>query len=324
MPDGKTIGYLRSFADDSLISAIRQVPGARLIVLDDAASVLSHAAELDALVTGGNEASYSAAVADALTARGTRLRWIQVTSAGHDALERFGVPDGVLLTGNGGAFGAPVADHAMALLLALARGLPMAMAPSAGPRWDRSRFQHAIGLDGRTVAIVGFGGIGRQVARRARAFGMNVIAISRSGRPSPEADEVLPASALTDALPRADAIVLCTPLTRETLHLMNVKTLQACRPGTLLVNVGRGRLVDTPALLDALRSGRIGGAGLDVAEPEPLPDDHALWTMPNVIITPHMAPAGAPGVIDEIAAFVAGNVERFVKGLPLEGVIAPS
>ncbi|MDD7973080.1 D-2-hydroxyacid dehydrogenase [Roseinatronobacter alkalisoli] len=319
MPDARTLGYLPAFADQTFMNTIRTVAGIRLILLENQDSVARYAPQLDGLITGGGETSYSQVVADTLRSKALRLEWIQLTSAGHDALARFGVPDRVALTNNGGGFDKPVAEHAMALLLGLSHSLPAALDRTALPRWDRARAQPAFCLDGRCLAIIGLGGIGREVAHRARAFGMSVIGVTRSGRPDPAAHEVAPATKLHEVLSRADAVVLCAPLTPDTLHLLNAQSLAACRRGALVVNVGRGKLIDTDALMDALASGQIGGAALDVTDPEPLPDDHPLWMKQNVVITPHVAPAGCPLAVQSIAEHIRKNALRFAGNLPLDG-----
>jgi phosphoglycerate dehydrogenase-like enzyme len=167
-----------------------------------------------------------------------------------------------------------------------------------------------------TVVIVGFGAIGREIARKAKAFDMRTVIVSRNGETGPNVDEVFPRSALVQVLPRADALVLCVPVDDDTIHLIRRRELAAMRPDAILVNVGRGELIDEPALIAALKEGGIGGAALDVAETEPLPRDNELWDLPNILISPHVAGSGKDGygrfkeIFDE-------NLRRFRKGLPL-------
>ncbi|WP_165351974.1 D-2-hydroxyacid dehydrogenase [Salipiger sp. IMCC34102] len=312
--DRPTIGYLPAFADDAFTAAIRAVPAARLVVLSDADLVERHAEQLDGLVCGGNHNSYSRAVAQVLRARARRLRWIQVTSAGFDALQENGIPEAVVATGNGGAFNVPVAEHAMALLLALARGIVPALA-SDGGRWNKDRVLPGLRpMEGASLAVVGLGGIGRAVAARANAFDMKVTGITRSGRPVEGVADVRPMTGLADALGESDAVVVCLPLTDQTRGLIDAALLSRMKRGALLVNVGRGAVVDTDALCAALNAGQIGGAGLDVVHPEPLPDAHPLWAAPNCIVTPHIAPAGSDLAIRRIADVITANVGRFARG----------
>ncbi len=316
--EGPVIGYRPAFADDAFAEAIRSVPAARLVMLSDLDAVERHAHMLDGLVCGGNHNSYSADVAALLAARASRLRWIQITSAGYDALIENGVPEGVQLTGNGGPFNGPVAEHAIALLLALARGVVPALAKDDKPRWNRDRVTSGLlAIEGATLAVVGLGGIGREVAARAGAFGVNVIGFNRSGASVQGVLDVRPISALPEVLPASNAVVLCLPLTNETRDLFDARLIARMKPGAILVNVGRGAVIDTDALLAALYSGQVGGAGLDVVHPEPLPDDHPLWDAPNTILTPHIAPAGSTSAIKRISDVIAANIQRFAEGRDL-------
>ncbi|MGH2704108.1 MAG: NAD(P)-dependent oxidoreductase [Actinomycetota bacterium] len=151
---------------------------------------------------------------------------------------------------------------------------------------------------------------------------MVATGVNRSGRPAEGAAETAPVSALPDLLPEADWVVLALALTPQTRGLFDAAMLGRMKPDAWLVNVARGALVDTDALVEALRSGRIGGAALDVTEPEPLPEDHALWPLDDVIITSHSASTDAMA-LPELAARVRRNVERFAQGRPLEGVVDP-
>lgn len=313
------IGYRPSFADDAFVAAIRSVPLARVVLLPDAEAVARHAEDLDGLVCGGNDNSYGPEVAAILQDRAARLRWIQVTTAGIDALDRNGVPEGVTLTGNGGAFNAPVAEHAFALLLAISRGIVTSL---GAPGAERRRILPSLTpIEGTTLAVVGIGGIGREVAARAQAFGMRVIGINRTGTPVAGVADVRGFDALDEALACSDAVVICLPLTPATHHLFDAGRLARLKPRARLVNVGRGAIVDTDALVAALQSGHVGGAGLDVTQPEPLPEGHPLWTTPNTVITPHVAPGGSLMATQRIADVISGNLRRFLSGDTLQHVV---
>jgi phosphoglycerate dehydrogenase-like enzyme len=176
-------------------------------------------------------------------------------------------------------------------------------------------------LEGLTAAIVGYGSIGRAFARLAKAFGMRVVGLSRSARPDGLADEVRPAGELAAVLGRADVVVVAAPHSAETDRMIGAAQLAACRRGAILINLARGGLVDQQALVAALRSGQLGGAGLDVTDPEPLPAGDPLWDCPNVLVTPHVA--GSSGHVGRarLAAFVSGNVARFVADEPPAHVV---
>ncbi|MBF6481995.1 NAD(P)-dependent oxidoreductase, partial [Nocardia cyriacigeorgica] len=182
-------------------------------------------------------------------------------------------------------------------------------------------------LRGATVAIVGAGGIGRALIPMLTPLGARIIAVNRSGRPVtgpgiPEDMETVPAGELAGVWSRTDHVVIAAPATAETRHLVGAKELAQLRPASWVINVARGSLVDTDALVEALRTGTIGGAGLDVTDPEPLPDGHPLWSLPNAIVTPH--DSNPPQL--RMAAFaehVRANVIRFADGQPLLAPIEP-
>jgi D-3-phosphoglycerate dehydrogenase len=227
------------------------------------------------------------------------------------------VGDGAVFTSAVGAFGLPVAEHALTLLLAAAKAIPtFATAHS----WDRDGRSRVRALEGAAVAIVGAGGIGRALISLLEPFGAEVIAVTRRGRPVPGAARTLPADRVAEAWPEAHYVVVAAPATEGTRHLVGAAELEAMRSDAWLVNVARGSLVDTDALVDALRSGSIAGAALDVTDPEPLPDDHPLWEL--ALITPHVATP--PDAEDRhFAQRVRENVRRLAAGEELEGVVDP-
>jgi D-3-phosphoglycerate dehydrogenase len=212
-------------------------------------------------------------------------------------------------TSAAGAYGVPVAEHALALMLAGARRLADCArvqtwtAPPARP------------LDGSTVAIVGAGGIGRALMHMLEPLDVEVLAVTRRGR-----DGTLPADRLPEVLPAADHVVIAAPATPDTRHIIGAAELDAMRDDAWLVNVARGSLVDTDALVTALAAGTIGGAALDVTDPEPLPDGHPLWSEPRALITPHIANPVAT-LRRYLARRVEENVRRFARGDELLAVI---
>ena len=200
------------------------------------------------------------------------------------------------------------------LLAALTRRLHLFAEPQARHVFDRGIALPLATLEDSTVAILGYGGIGRETARRAKAFGAKVIAIARSARDDEFADAIVPSSDLHSVLARADSLVVTAALTEQTKGMIDAAALAAMKPGGILVNIARGGIVDTPALVDALMSGHLAGAGLDVTDPEPpLPDD-PLWSCPNLIVTPHVSGMGSPAVRRRIGALVMENLGRFLAG----------
>ncbi|WP_169946489.1 D-isomer specific 2-hydroxyacid dehydrogenase family protein [Microbispora sp. H11081] len=243
------------------------------------------------------------------------VRWVQLPSAGVENWTRAGLVDSTRLwCSAAGAYAPQVAEHALALLLAGVHRLPAA---ARSPTWRR--YQPGT-LRGSTVAVVGAGGIGRAVVPGLRALGAGVLAVNRSGEPVEGAAETVPFEGLAGVWRRADHVILAAPATPLTHRMVGRDELRALGPQGWLVNVARGELVDTGALLAALRAGEIGGAALDVTDPEPLPDGHGLWSEPNVLITSHSANPQAR--LDEsLAERVRENVSRYLRGEPLLGLI---
>lgn len=249
--------------------------------------------------------------------RATRLKWIQLLSAGYDAVVEYGVPPGVTMTNAGDAYAPAVGTHAVALLLAVQRQLPAFLASQARQTWDRDPAPRCVIPFDSTIAIIGFGHIGSAVGRLLKGFGARIIAVTRRGAPCPDADESAPVGELHAILPRADAIVIALAAGPDSRHLIGAEEFAAMKRDAVLVNIARGYVVDCVALADALKSGLIGGAALDVTDPEPLPEDHPLWDAPNLVISPHMAGASGAVMGRRLATIVGDNVARWLAGQPL-------
>ena len=311
-------------AKKEIIAALQAVPGAELQVttsLEETLAALPGAQAL-ALVHGPQDEARQ--VFAALRAPGNTVKWMHFISAGREGYEELGWPPGIAVSYAGGAVSPAVAEHAMALMLALARRVPdMLQVVMARRAWDRTLVApKARPLEGSTLAIVGYGHIGRELARRARAFDMRVIAVARNPQPDPLLDQALPLASLHAALRQADFVAVCVALTPETTHLLDDAAFAACKPGALVVNVARGPVLDQPALVRALQSGHLGGAGVDVSDPEPLPPDDPLWDCPNLIVSPHFAGSGSPRSIARLAEGVADNLQRLIAGQPLQHVVS--
>lgn len=266
---------------------------------------------------------YSPGVPEAVTAHPGRLKWIGLTSAGYDVLLRNGVPPGVTMTYAVTVHGPAVAEHAVALLLALLRQVPRALAAQAQAKWDApAMIARLRSLEDLTVAIVGFGSIGGAIATRLRPLAKRIIGVSRHGRPDARADEMFPSARLHEALAQSDAVILAVTYDEETRHLIDAVALGEMPSDALLVNVSRGPVVDSVALHRALAEGSLGGAALDVTDPEPLPAGDPLWHVPNVIVTPHVGSFGSRATGRRLADQYERNLERFARGEALEGTIA--
>jgi phosphoglycerate dehydrogenase-like enzyme len=285
---------------------------------------------VDAIAAGGGKVVDDPGVAEAIVWLGRPsdevrsllhdgITWLQLPSAGVENWISAGVVDGSrTVTSAVGSYGPQVAEHALALILASLRRL---VACARATTWAPATVRGS-SLRDACVAIVGAGEIGRELITMLGPLGARTVAVTRRGLPVPGADESLPTGRLAEALRAADVVVLAAPVTPATTHLMNAATLAHLRPGAHLVNVGRGELVDTDALLAALDGGQLAGAALDVTEPEPLPDGHPLWTHPLALITPHTANPESLRLAS-LARRLTENTRRFVAGEPLVAVVDP-
>jgi phosphoglycerate dehydrogenase-like enzyme len=306
--------------DDYLADLLGASPAIRFTRIRSAADLAQKLPDADAIVMLGH--FYTADVATLVRQQGRGLRWIQLTTAGYDGFTFHGVPDSVAVTNAGHSHGPMVAEHAIMLLAALTRRLHLYAEPQSRHVFDRNIALPLATLEDSTVAILGYGGIGRETARRAKAFGARVIAIARSARNDKFAGAIVPSSQLHAVLAEADSLIVTAALTEETKGMVDARALQAMKPGGVLVNIARGSIVDTAALIEALNSGHLSGAGLDVSDPEPPPPDHPLWSCPNLIVTPHVSGMGSPAVRRRIGALVMDNVGRFIAGETLAHQVA--
>lgn len=238
------------------------------------------------------------------------LEWFHTMSAGVDSpvFSTF-VDRGTRLTTSSGASAPPIAGTVMLYLLALSRGLPGWLRAQTAHEWSPAPFRE---LERQRLVVVGYGPIGQEVVRLATAFRMDPRVVRRVIR----GDEPCPVMALTDlsrAVSDADAVVVALPLAPETRGIISAEVIEALPANSVFVNVGRGELVDQRALTDALASGRLAGAGLDVFDPEPLPPDDALWDLPNVIVSPHTS-GSSDGTTRRVVEIFLDNLGRFVRG----------
>jgi phosphoglycerate dehydrogenase-like enzyme len=273
---------------------------------------------LDAKTLAGADAIISLCTPETMNNADESLLWMHNYLVGVDPC--LGLPEeqiqGRVFTNSKRLSGPAIAEHSMAMILSLARGLPAFQRASS---WDRSK---ASGItfgpvQGKTILIVGLGGIGTQIAWRAHGLGMRVTAIRSSSREGPDHVEYV---GLPDELPalaaKSDVVVNALPLTEKTRGIFDHALFKAVKRGAIFVSVGRGKTTVTDDLVAALQSGHLHGAGLDVTDPEPLPANSPLWTMDNVIITPHISAAG-PGTMRRIAVITTENLRRYLAGEPL-------
>lgn len=286
-----------------------------------------HARTADELVEGVVEAdvAFSWRIDARALSHARRLRWIHTPAAGigpallSDTLRR----SDIVLTNSRGLNAPSVAEHAWALVLAMARRLPEAVARQATSTWAQNELTTPAPrlLQGLTLGIVGLGTIGTAVARPGRAFGMRIVATRRhADRPSPDVDAIYPPTDLDRLLATSDVVVVAAPETIETKRLIGAGELALMKRDALLVNVGRGTLIDEAALVAALHAGHLGGAALDVFVEEPLPADSPLWTAPRLIVSPHLG--GVRGDYWDVAVdLFLENLRRFENTEPLLNVV---
>jgi phosphoglycerate dehydrogenase-like enzyme len=274
--------------------------------------------ELTVRVADADVVSVSMMWRNNLIARAPKLKFIQSISAGLDQYSREALKAaGIRLASAYGVNTRAVAEHAMSLILAMSRQLHVARDNQVKHHWrgmisDIGKREDELG--GKTLLIVGLGRIGSHLAGLAKAFGMHVIGTKRDpGTGGDNADDVFSNGRLGEVLPLADFVVLTCPLTPQTENLINAAAFAAMKPSAYLINVARGKVVDEPALLDALKTGRIAGAGLDCTVEEPLPATSPLWDMPNALITPHTA--GETRLYeDNVIDLLLENLERLWRG----------
>jgi phosphoglycerate dehydrogenase-like enzyme len=253
--------------------------------------------------------------------RAPNLKWFQVTSAGVDRhIDTEIWKSNIIITGVSGIHATPIGEFVMGLMLMFAKNTPQGFKMMQAHKWDR----YASGtLRGKTVGIVGLGHIGGEVARLSKAFGMRVIGTRRSTKAAGKAknvDLVLPTARMKEMLNQSDYVAVCCPLTPETHHIIGEAELRAMKPTTRIINIGRGPLIDEKALIFALKTGIIGGAGLDVTEQEPLPADSPLWGLDNVILSPHVS-GGMEDYMLRAAQLFAENLQRYLSGKKLLNMV---
>lgn len=302
-----------------LIERIEQAfPEVEILRVDKPEDIAANLKGVEVLVTSNR--IYSPAVGRDICTHGTALRWMQFTTSDIDNALKGGVPQGIPVTNGGGMHAHSVAAHAMTLLLAVMRRLNDCTAARPQRRWIRDEVHTSLSTTrGKTMALIGLGAIGLDIARKAKAFDMNVIAVSRQPRAA-NVDEIPPREQLHATLAQSDVVMVATAYDATTHHMIDAAAFAAMKPSAILINIARGALVDEPALTAALQKGPLAAAGIDVTEVEPLPADSPLWDMPNVVLTPHIAGAGADNN-DALFDVVSHNLKLFLAGKPFDRVV---
>jgi phosphoglycerate dehydrogenase-like enzyme len=250
-----------------------------------------------------------------------KLRWHQTPSAGvnHILIPEYLERD-IILTNGAGTFSIPIAEFVLTYILYHAKNLSHLLDLRANHAWKKSIQLPIQEVSDAALLIIGAGNIGQAIAQRASAFGMRVWGSRRKPEPLPYFEKVVGANEWRSLLPEADYIVLATPLTPETKHLIDESALRSMRSNAYLINIARGAVVDEAALITALKKGWIAGAGLDTFETEPLPPDSPLWSLPNVFVTPHCS-GFSPRIADRMIELFLDNLRRYQTGQPLRNVV---
>jgi phosphoglycerate dehydrogenase-like enzyme len=253
-----------------------------------------------------------------LRERAPRLKWIQTTGAGVDSLVPLGwLPQDIVLTNNGGAHGAKAEDScAMALLMLNAR-LPRVLTNQRKRLWQQL---FSTPIAGKTALIIGFGDLGQAAGRAAKKLGLKIIAVTRSGKAGRPADIALPVTRIERVLPKADFVVVTTPLTEQTRGLLSRARLNLLKPAAGIINIGRSPIIDYAALREKLEKNQLSGAVLDVFDQEPLPMDSPWWSVPNLVITPHIS-CDDPRYVDMLFDRWFENFGRFLTGRRLHNIV---
>lgn len=301
-----------SRAEEFVEPLVAAVPGLELRVAHDLASLRRHLPEAEILVC-------THLPPEGVEREPDRLRWIQLVSAGVDGLlparDRIGK---AVVTNARGIHAELMADYALTVMVMLQWDFPRLLRDQAERRWRRGPKS---ALAGKTLGVIGPGSIGAEIGRRAHEFGMKVLGVRRSGLACPPGFlRMYPNERLDDILPECDFVCITAPETPETRHMFGEKQFRAMRRTAFLLNISRGGLVDEAALIAALQEGLIAGAGLDVLEKEPPDPDNPLWTMPNVIITPHIS-GMTDAYAERVASLFADNFQRYLSGQPLKNVV---
>ncbi|HET6947193.1 MAG TPA: D-2-hydroxyacid dehydrogenase [bacterium] len=294
------------------IAQLRSVdPRVRVVAATDLARAIELAPQAEIMV-GWN-------VPREAVQRAPKLRWIHSTAAGVDQLLHPEVLEREIVVTSSSGIHQPLVEHVFAMVLALTRRLHIAIRNQVHRRWER---RQATGdeVRGKTMGVLGLGHIGAEIAEKAHVFGMRVIGTKRTPADVPHVDRIYPPDELREVLRASDVVVIALPLTPDTRGLLGEAAFRAMKRTALVINIGRGPIVQEAALVRALQEGWIGGAGLDVFEREPLPADSPLWGMEHVIITPHVS-GGWPGYMDAAIPLLCDNLRRYLDGAPMRNLV---
>ncbi|MBR7795163.1 D-2-hydroxyacid dehydrogenase [Agaribacter marinus] len=302
--------------DETQINTIKEIiPEWRVIADKHSENVLEQLSEAEVIL------HWKKAIAPTILEQNTNLQWVQTWSAGVNSLPLATLKErNIVVTSANGVHAYPISETIFALMLGLTRKIHTYVRQQQAKLWHHAHLNQEI--HGKTIGIIGVGAIGLETAKIAKAFGMRVLGVRHSGKPTDDVEQMYRADQLAEVLPQCDFVVITLPLTEETKQMFAAQQFQQMKETAILINIGRGPIINEQDLVHALQQKQIAGAGLDVFTTEPLPSESPLWDMENVIITPHTAGSTehyAKRVIDDI---FLPNLQRYAKGeLPNMNVV---
>ncbi|MFT4415902.1 D-2-hydroxyacid dehydrogenase [Fredinandcohnia humi] len=288
------------------------IPDWEIVIGRDSTIWLEHLQDADVILGWKNE------ILEQCLQQESKLQWVQSWSAGVNSMPLQELEDrNILLTSANGVHAYPISETIFALMLGLTRKIHTYVKNQQEKKWHHSDLK--LEIHEKTVGVIGVGAIGRETAKIAKAFGMNVLGVRNSGKSEDFVDEMYSSSQLHEVLPKCDYVVVTLPLTKDTHHLFGAKEFREMKDTSFFINIGRGEIVKEEELIEALRSGEIAGAGLDVFTKEPLQADSPLWNMENVIITPHTSGSTENYTKRVIEDIFIPNLKHYINGkkLPL-------
>lgn len=295
----------------SHIDQIKKIIPSSVVCLSTSLDIHQHMDAESILLSGSFSEVYFSKMKD--------LRWIHVTSAGINSMPLELKNSNILLTNSSGVHPIPISEQIFSYMLLFARDMHTAIRAQNNKKWIKNEL-NVFELHGKTIGIVGLGRIGQKAAELAKAFGMHVLAITRNPQQEEHVDEMYTIDNLPKLLGSADFVVNCLPGTDETKHLFSSKEFSYMKKTAYFINIGRGTIVNENDLVSALKNSAIAGAGLDVFETEPLPENSPLWKMRNVIITPHHA-GKTPRYMDRVIEIFCQNLESYKKGEKMPNLV---
>lgn len=306
--------------DKDLSKFVSGLKDVEYVMVRDPAQLSVHLPAAAALIA--NNRSFTPENAAIIRQNAKSLKWIQFSTSGIDSAVNNGLPPGVVVTNAAGLRAFAVAEHAISLIFGLYRQVRYTERARLTQSWIRDEVTPKCdNIGGKRAVVIGVGAIGQEIARKLKAFDAYVTGISRSTDPLDHFDVIRPRTDLVAAAAEADIVIMAATYEPAIDKMASREMFWAMKPKSIFINIARGKLVDEPALLEALKTGRIAGAGLDVMNTEPLPADSPIWTLDNVHMTPHIGGAGGKNPHGGFGNIFAENLSRFVAGKPLQKVV---